>query len=332
MEQKMLFRNKVNWISFICAVFVVFIHGYGITEANQHTFAADVEFFLSKNVALVAVPMFYAMSGFLFYRRFDFSKIPEKYKSRFHSLVIPYFFWNTIYLFVFYFISKLPFISQESFSLNLETILRGVFLNQYNMAYWFMQQLILFVGLCPVIYFLMRNRIGGGVTLTAMILFYSFENGRVWLFDINSLIFYLIGAYGAIHFQKPIMEANRFHFAGVLAFVGSQILLYSHLTEQFFFLFLYKFLLMAAMFWLVNLLLNVKIPEYLLVTFPIYTLHELILETLNKLMGFVIPSASNLILLDYFLSPTLTIGIIVIACNVVKKYIPKVYAIAFGGR
>lgn len=91
-------------LNFLLSLLIVFHHGftrnvgfidsynpldYGVITAIERYF---------YNFSECAVPIFFFLSAFLFYRTFDGSK--EKYiskmKRRFWSLVVPYIIFNTI--------------------------------------------------------------------------------------------------------------------------------------------------------------------------------------------------------------------------------------------
>ena len=98
--------SKIKVVSFISILMVVYLHCYNykdsclditttITEGlNYGTF---IEYFICNGFTRVCVPLFFIISGYLFFLRCDFSlsKYIYKVKSRFVSLVIPYFIWTS---------------------------------------------------------------------------------------------------------------------------------------------------------------------------------------------------------------------------------------------
>ena len=78
-------RNKFTLLMFICSVLVIFIHAKNITEivvGNSPTFldriAISIESYWSE-VTKIAVPYFFMISGFLFFRTFEISKLSAKW-------------------------------------------------------------------------------------------------------------------------------------------------------------------------------------------------------------------------------------------------------------
>lgn len=326
------FRNKINVISILCAVLVVFLHSFSFNDGPRDTFAYHLEFFISRNIAQAAVPTFFAMSGFLFYRNFDLSQLMRKWKSRFRSLVIPYLLWNGISLLVFYVISRFSFISMEPFALNPENIFNGLVFYRYNLIFWFVFQLILLTYLCPVLYWLLKKRAVAVCLLGLLLVLYGLDIKELWILEIRAVIYYGLGAYFALHHQQWVVSREKASIFGIAAFLVTQVMIYTGLDERNIVYILDRILLAVAVFDFSNLLASVKIPRFLQCSFPIYAMHNLILEFFNKVFSFVLTPESNWILLDYFLSPILTIAIIALVNAFLLKYTPKVHGILFGGR
>ena len=196
-----------------------------------------------------------------------------------------------------------------------------------------MRQLILFTIFCPVIYAVMRKKYVAWVTYAGLLTAYGFGIRGFCGIDMSSLLFYLLGTYCGIHLRKQIAEANRFSWWAPAALALSLVLFCCGLTKYNYAVeWLHQILLVVAYFGFANLVSEKKLPDEWQCSFEIYSLHILILETFNKVFGRVLPPNSNWLLLDYFLSPALTIGIIVVVSRFMKKKLPRIHKIAFGGR
>lgn len=121
------FRNKVTWYNFILSLLVVLIHAVnlvpsnGILQERIREMAAGgasgvallpyrIEDFFSNGLAQAAVPGFFLMAGYLFYRTLHgFSDIRRKWQERFWSILIPYCAWNTIYYLLYVLIGRARF-------------------------------------------------------------------------------------------------------------------------------------------------------------------------------------------------------------------------------
>lgn len=333
MDYENYFRNKVRVVSLLCAVLVLFLHSFAYVNVTHDIFAYHLQFFISRNLAQVAVPFFFALSGFLFYRKFELSQLKRKWISRFRSLFIPYLIWNTIYMLVTYAISPLPFINQEPFALTAETLYNGIFLYAYNGPYWYVFQLICLTLLCPVLYCVLKKRSVATIFLIAIIALYSADIRFIHNLEIRALVFYCFGAYFAMHFPNAVIRSNRASLLGIATFILSQIIIYSSIADTPATYIFARLFMIVAIWDLSNLIASIKLPSALMdCSFPIFTMHTLPLETFNKLFSFVLSPSSNLILLDYFFSPALTIMIIVLVNKMLLQYFPCLHSILFGGR
>lgn len=100
----------LDWLRFPMAVCVVFIHSYGTRAANCDHWVADfwswealydtMRIFCSKVVPACAVPTFFLISGYLFFRNmqvWDWHRYGDKLRRRVHTLLIPYLGWNAFH-------------------------------------------------------------------------------------------------------------------------------------------------------------------------------------------------------------------------------------------
>ncbi len=132
-----LMSKVFDCLRFPLIIGVIFIHNftttvtvgnveYGVdTNLNTYFYVSNL---FSQILGRVAVPLFFFMSGYLFYYKvdnFDNSVYLYKLKKRFKSLLIPYLFWNTSFLVIYYICSHVPMISTffVGMEYNLDTIL-----------------------------------------------------------------------------------------------------------------------------------------------------------------------------------------------------------------
>ena len=96
-----MFRKTVNWYKFIVCILVVWIHSVNTQWFPEEVpYVAELENFVMNWIAAAAVPGFFLMSGYLFYRNFTMESLMKKWKSRFFSIVIPFVLWNAVYYIV----------------------------------------------------------------------------------------------------------------------------------------------------------------------------------------------------------------------------------------
>ena len=93
MEEK-LFRNRVAWMMFLLSILVIWVHSYNVElfagKAPGVSFdqAAGLETFLSVTVGQIAVPGFFLLSSYQFFRGFAWDQLAGKWKRRFYRTVL----------------------------------------------------------------------------------------------------------------------------------------------------------------------------------------------------------------------------------------------------
>lgn len=153
------YSHKISVISFIAIVMVVQIHSYYL-EAEAFPIANRVQLFMS-GLTSVAVPLFYAISGFFFFS--DVATVRDcipKIKKRFNTLVVPYLIWNLVFVSWYLILSFFPFTSSfvnSDLLSNIDStqpleILYFLFIKPAGFHLWFLRDLILFVIISPFLF------------------------------------------------------------------------------------------------------------------------------------------------------------------------------------
>jgi Acyltransferase family. len=179
MNSKESISLSINKLKFPLTVGVVFIHNQlkvsnEISISGQHVPIPDTAWYeavinlFSYVLPCIAVPVFFCISGYLFFKERVLDKYLyiNKLKKRFKSLVIPYFLWNTLGLLIFLTV-RLPFLH----SLFPNTSLKDVTLNKILSGYWacegngfpfdyplwYVRELILVVIISPLLYLAVKK-------------------------------------------------------------------------------------------------------------------------------------------------------------------------------
>ena len=334
--------RKLSWMMFSLSILIVLRHnsGYDSYVMGAGLFDAVavqvVDIIRYKGVFNFVLPIFSAISGFLFYRNYSYIHTCDKWKSRIHTLVIPYLAWNTFWLLVMALFEKIPFIfsridSMERFSFSLKSILEGIFLYQYNPSFWFVFQLILYTVGAPLIFTLIKNRIIGGSILIGGFVIYSF-NINTGFIRMDSLLFYLIGAFLSLHVFSIInYRFTKSQFVLALFVLIATIAVYSMIDLKPSIDFLLTIVQMYCVWCLGDIFIQWPVKWWTKIHFFIYGLHQITQLCVNKLVSLWLPS-HYFMLVNFFGGAFIALMICVLVALILKKYCKPLWIIFNGGR
>ena len=222
--------KNINLLKGLSIIFVVFIHAdlrSMISAYMDLTMPVNVYMeTLTRTLVDNAVPMFFFVSGFLFFLRKD--TYANKFKSRFKTLFVPYVIWCLIGFLI-------PFVIQRI--LGLEHLYSGKELklikdfapmdyarmfwdlrngNPILSTLWFLRDLIVFVALTPAIALLVRYL--KSLFLVFILAAYFFIQYSVAGFNVNSFCWFALGAYfslGGVNCWESIEYINLRHLLTV---------------------------------------------------------------------------------------------------------------------
>jgi surface polysaccharide O-acyltransferase-like enzyme len=168
---------RLKLLRFPPIIGVMYIHAYGTVihypggsfgTADLNSLTNVIRILLSEGIARTAVPLFFLMSGYLFFATFHWSQQTylAKILSRLRSLLIPFLFWNLAVLAFFALAQAVPATQPYFTGLGKKIAEYGLFdyvnavfgLTGYPIAYhfWFIRDLMLLVLLAPALAAIVR--------------------------------------------------------------------------------------------------------------------------------------------------------------------------------
>ncbi len=206
--------HKIRSLMFFTTEMVVLVHSYNYTDSFlQPTtklseglyFPAMIEFFFSNALNRFVNPLFFAISGYLFFvgiEKFTVKLYVNKLKKRVISLLTPYVFWVFFWTFIGLMIvnivgsSHFPLLA-EKFENWPVSPFGSMYHSPVPFQFWFIKDLFKLVLLSPVIYFFVKK-----LGKYAIVLLFI-----PWLMDISfpympycdGLISFTIGCYCAVY-------------------------------------------------------------------------------------------------------------------------------------
>ena len=337
--------NKLKVVSFISIVLVIFIHSHNINyseiqdESLILRFNFFTQFLISQGISRIAVPIFFAISGYLFFVNYISLKISylTKINKRVKSLLLPYITWSLFNLLLFFLLQnilKFDFFlnKKQIFQYTFHDFFHSIFIQPIPYQLWFIRDLFLICLFSPLIFKLLNK-------FKIIIIIFLFI---IWLMNLNlviirneSLLFFVFGSYLSIY-KIPLQNKiiSKYSSFGLILWI---ILL----TIRFFcfdsIIFHRITIIMGILsFWffydklsIKKVLLNTQFYDY---TFFIFLVHEPMLSFIKKILLLFFDSNINFYLPIYFIAPLITILLSIIIGVILKKKCLILYSYLTGGR
>ncbi len=330
-------RNKITIISFFCSMLVIWIHTYnlevyGITEqaVGIGRLVYCIEKYWSK-VTQIAVPMFFFVSGFLFFRTFTMNKLYNKYKSRIQSLLIPYLCWCTLYYLYFVVISNITLLKKlvkenDVVTFSIQSWINSLWRDSYY-TLWFIKNLMIFVLITPIVYLLLKNW-KGIPSGTAIMLFCILNSTFNWISVPDGLEMYALGSWIAINYKEKIFYNNN----KIIFLSWIFILIMMFTSFRWLNVWTQAFLFVSIWFALDIWEFSIEFPWWMHITFFIYVAHDVFLEAFEKILWIVGGNKPIFALLDYLLMPGFVVAFLIVLAYILRKYVGIVWKVLNGGR
>lgn len=344
--------DKLRILSLISIIFVLYIHsGFHADEIEGMVMNDRVQDFVSGMMGRCAVPLFYVISGYLF-----FLKVPDgmasiygKMRKRVGTLVVPYIIGCLFFVGFGVLMAVLPGVSKYMnssvmplFSKPMGEIFCSIFYDAGNgtpcaFQLWFLRDLILIVATSLLWYLCLRYLKWGFVAVAfgltyldvSHVPFYSLfwfvlggqltkakiEMGGV-SGRIKVAIFGLFLIISIVQLLCPdMLEWNLLRIPIIMLGIIGIWGLYDALVEKKFCLSHHKWLATACQY-----------------TFFIYLFHEPTLNIVRKLIVVVLGKNEFGYMASYLISPWIFTVCAVFAGLLFRKYLPRVYDVCTGGR
>lgn len=381
MTNEELLSKTISYLRFPLTVGVVFIHfdlsqgldiggmTHGLNNPEWYFFIINL---ISGTLASIGVPLFFIISGFLFFYHNDFNRdiYKQKLLSRSKTLLVPYILWNLIAI-LWQFKCFLPGVSSfyppVEFQLTPMRILNSFFYSRNGIfvctqtaeiagggpilpidgPMWYVRDLIVMVMLSPVIHWLTK-KIGYWFVTT---------NGLVWFLSqlilskespievylsmvLTASFFFAWGAFYSISNENFVMRFRQMKYAPYIYVILAII---DVLTKDMFYnSYIHKAGILLGIVSVVlitsKLLENNKIKVHKTLansSFFIFALHYMIINNIGK-MTFIllhIPDNNPFAMLSLYLGTTIvTILFCLCLYLLLRRYTPRICSILTGGR
>ena len=336
------FRNQVYWLTFLFSLLVVWVHSYNgelyLGQTAQGEAVYRLEHMIGDRLGQIAVPAFFMLSAYLFYRGFTWEKLWTKWNSRIRSILVPYIVWNTIYYLGYVIASRIPgltdVVGKGIIPLRLDTAVDAIINYRYNYVFWYLHQLILLIALAPLLYAVLRKTRTG---IMFLVLLYA----GIWLnlslpfLNLDALFYYSAAAYAAIHWRHAT-EAGWSRQRGLLGVlcILTGILLYEaadywNLVGA---LVTGRFLAPVGIWLCLPVHLLPPVRPFMTRNFFLYATHFAFVRLINKTGAKLLPPGAWIPFALYLLMPVLVLAISTGIGAILRKLTPRLWYLLNGGR
>ena len=349
---------RIAMLRFPLIALVVFLHAFSRQIAasdpvqalgDAHTYDYYVRYFISTMLARVAVPLYFIMAGYLleYGVSFTWKKYGEKLRSRIPTLLYPLIFWNVLVLCLFLAVELTPQ-GRALLSGNNKLVVQYSVMDYVNavfgvtdlpLAYqfWFVRDLIALSVLWPAIRILLQYSRNIILLIPAIIWFLpiapQYNN------EIQALLFFTAGVALALG-KKDLFSLDKFGTYIAAAYAVALVADISTVGRPFN-LFIHNIDILlgcsTALFATKFCLKAEKLRDVLLALSPasffVFAAHEPMLTFMRKVAYKALhPHSSEMILVIYFVLPTVIICLLTAAYFLLNKIFPAAIGFITGGR
>ncbi len=346
--------KKIRILSFAAIIMVVLLHSYNldtlfggqplVVEKNFNWF---IQHFFSNGITRIAVPLFFIISGFLFFFKFEptVTDYSQKVSKRFKTLFVPYVLWSLLGIALYFLLQSVP---QSAAFFSNGLIRDYTFLQLFDRSFlhpipyqlWFIRDLMLFVVGAPLVFFTIKYT--RGIILLPLAL--------TWLIDLEyvilsneALLFFFVGAYIAIINKKIIAidfadKAIYLVILWIILVVSKVSLAFFGNEEQLATLIVYRLSVVIGLlavwsfydFTLRNK--NPKVYAIFKLSFFIFAIHEPMLTIIKKVLFALLGTNEMSCLIIYVLAPVIALAVAITLGILLKRNFTGIYKITTGDR
>lgn len=346
--------DKIKILSFISIILVLYIHSSFHNyphEIQGMVFNNNLQDFISGMLGRCAVPLFYMISGYLFFLNTDGGMVSVfgKMHKRVRTLLVPYLIgciFTPLFLVI---IENVP--GANSFmngggmtsvikELSVIETIKYTFFSAPNGSpwafhLWFLRDLLVIVCVSPILY-LIRGYINRWV-LIVLLLVGTYMLSPV--LAIQSLFFFMLGSL--LKLENITIKSDLYTYALTLLFIFISIVQLIYVPVFHGTVGILIILLGCLSMWniydrIVPISFSIDNSRYVSIvvscTFFIYLFHMPTLNIIRKLMLIPCGKTSIGFALSYLLSPWVFVIIFVFIGYFMRKHMSRLYSILVGGR
>ena len=335
------FSNRIANINFYLTLLVVLIHCNCSLYITGKVGNMDYLFKLIELITSIAVPTFFAISSYLFFKNYDLSKTKGKFKTRIKSLLIPYLLWSTIFLLFVIFLDKINILhGTDNIIGNIDysfvSIVNNIINSNFDGPLWYVKALMILIVLSPIFYILITklkkiNLFIIPIFLIINVIFdVDYPTFIYWIF-VYYLVAYLTITYGDI--SKILKKINKYDSI-VFILYGLLLIINVINFKNYILLLIYRIFSILFVISLQNRSKSMeKNPnKYAKYSFFIFCIHNWICVIVKRILIMIFGSSPISCFIIQFPTWVIALTIIILIIKLMDKICPRILCILNGGR
>lgn len=346
----------INFLRFPLIVAVIFIHCNltSVLPESHHNYVFSILMHVTLSIAFQAVPIFFLISGYLFFKEQSFCLVLyyQKLKKRFSTLLIPYVCWNIIYLIIIAFLQSISpdflFILHKRIADFSFTDYLWIFWDISKItgmpddqsacivgAFWFLQCLFVMCIISPLISLLMKL-FRHMFPLLLLIVYLSNIVPTMPGVHPQAIFYFSLGSYLSFYNIDFLYYIKK--YISLLSVIFLVLLFILYFIDNIYLYHLYELMMIAVFFYLANYLVIEKKwqIDHSLVScvFFVFGIHRLFTATIMRLSIMTVPYIPNDILLYvyYVLCVAFSVILSVYSYRLLKLIMPRVAIVLNGSK
>jgi peptidoglycan/LPS O-acetylase OafA/YrhL len=353
--------NRIDILRFPLIVGVVLIHSYGfsITYSDVTVCIVSVPYsavlfqtLVSWEYGQIAVPLFFFISGFLYFVDFklEWQAIGQKFRARVKTLLTPYLFWNCIVLLFFAIAQFVPWLSVY-FSGEKKLIADYKLFDYFDAIFgldsvfpiarhfWFIRDLMILIFLSPLFYLAAKYTSWFGALLLSCIWFTKVGSESIAVSSEATLFFFIGLLFSRKEFDISWVDRHGRLIISIYLCLSTVDAVLCDRFAYSYQLHRLSILLGIMSVWYLsgrtsdNPILKRTLVKLSALSFFVYAAHEPALRVMKKILYRLFqPSNGAEIIFIYLLAPLLIILACLVIAIFVRKHLQHFYQVITGYR
>lgn len=352
--------ERLTIIRFPLIVGVIFIHAVGgevnfqnsdLGIQNLGEGAYILQNILSNGIASISVPLFFFISGYLFFYGYNgtYNHYISKIKSRFSSLMIPFLVWNLITLVAYYCAQQIHEINilfsgktqpVESYSVfDFFNNLFGLNKSPISYQFWFIRDLMITVLFAPLFSLMFLIPIVARLGFVTLLILWLLNLWPIYIPSIDSLLFFYAGAFisnrnmSVFLVDKLGFKTVAIYLIVLIADCATKGYIYNPPIHKIGILLGIVSVLILSQYVIESSKLKSTFIKLSSASFFVFALHEPLLTLIKKLSYKIFEPTNDVTISSiYLLIPFLVIIICLQVFKLCHRVAPKILRVLIGGR